>query len=121
MDKDLIKSLYQRGDPKRKKVLYEAFQNLFHSSFSYEQIILSINQELGESVVIHADVKYIREKFVKDKKKNKQQMLNKCLKSEDTLQTIGVLEEISQEVSTIRVQKITDQNQDFYNKFLNKK
>jgi hypothetical protein len=120
MNKNLIKSLYRRGDPKRKKVLYETFQNLFHSSFSYEQTVLCINEELGESFITHADVKYIREKFVKDKIRDKKQTLNKHLQHERTPQTTEILEEIAQEISDIRVQKATEQNQDFYNKFLNK-
>jgi hypothetical protein len=118
MDKNLIKSLYQRGDPKRKKVLYQTYQQVFHAPFSYEQVVLTINEDLGEDIISFADVKYIREKFVSEKKKQKADYL---FSEKEIMPTPkGIFEEIVQEVAEKNQQKVNEQNQDFLNKFLKK-
>lgn len=117
MNQALIKSLYQRGDPKRKKVLYQAYQQVFHAPYSYEQVVLTINEDLKEEIISYADVKYIREKFVNRKKKQKTAI--HLPKTEIVAAPKGIFEEIAQEVAEKDKQKVNQQNQDFLNKFLN--
>lgn len=117
MDKALIKSLYQRGDPKRKKVLYQAYQQVFHAPYSYEQVVLTINEDLEEEIISYADVKYIREKFVNGKSKKKTAI--HLPQTEIVATPKGIFEEIAQEVAEKDKQKVNQQNQDFLNKFLN--
>jgi hypothetical protein len=112
----LIKSLYQRADSKRKKVLYETFKDTFHSPYSCNQTVLSINEALGEEIIKIADVKYIREKIMN----KKQKVLKKATSISNQTSTTDISEEIAKSVQNFNLQNSEEKNSDFSNKFLNK-
>lgn len=70
MDKKLLlKEMLQNKDPKRKKMLFEVFENEIHFSASSQFVAQFINKELGiENLVSSKDVEYCRYNF---KQKNK--------------------------------------------------
>ncbi|MBE9465509.1 hypothetical protein ACFP1I_22265 [Dyadobacter subterraneus] len=60
MDKELLITMYERKDPKRRRKLYEFFQELFAQNLSALLTVEIINKELGSELTVLYDVKYIR-------------------------------------------------------------
>jgi len=60
MDKELLIAMYERKDPKRRRKLYEFFQELFVQNLSAALTVEIINKELGADLARLYDVKYIR-------------------------------------------------------------
>ena len=73
--KDLLIQLYEQGDAKRKKMLFELYKPHFFQNFSVAYLIAIINADLGKDLITQSEVKYIREHFVKKEKPNKIQFL----------------------------------------------
>lgn len=67
MDKKLLlKEMLQNKDPKRKKMLFEVFENEIHFSASSQFVAQFINKELGVKNLVNAkDVEYCRYNFNK--------------------------------------------------------
>lgn len=64
MNRDVLLRLYERKDPKRKRMLYDLFRDTIAMTASLSMIADLINQELGQRDVIHAaDIKYCRHYF----------------------------------------------------------
>jgi hypothetical protein len=60
MDKELLIAMYEKKDPKRRRKLYEFFQELFGQNLSAVLTVEIINKELGAEFTELYDVKYIR-------------------------------------------------------------
>ena len=60
MDKALLIAMYEMKDPKRRRKLYEFFQELFGQNLSAVLTVEIINKELGAEFTELYDVKYIR-------------------------------------------------------------
>ena len=60
MDKELLIAMYEMKDPKRRRKLYEFFQELFTQHLSAALTVEIINNELGSELTELYDVKYIR-------------------------------------------------------------
>lgn len=60
MDKELLIRMYQIKDPKRRRKLFDYFQQLFFDHLSAALTVEIINKELGSDYVRLYDVKYIR-------------------------------------------------------------
>jgi hypothetical protein len=60
MDKELLIAMYEKKDPKRRRKLYEFFQELFAQNLSAVLTVEIINKELGAEFTGLYDVKYIR-------------------------------------------------------------
>ncbi|GLU51559.1 hypothetical protein Dfri01_10200 [Dyadobacter frigoris] len=60
MDKTLLIAMYEKKDPKRRRKLYEFFQELFAQNLSAVLTVEIINKELGAEFIGLYDVKYIR-------------------------------------------------------------
>ena len=65
MDKSLLIAMYERKDPKRRRKLYEFFQELFAQNLSAVLTVEIINNELGAQLAELYDVKYIRSHVAK--------------------------------------------------------
>lgn len=63
--KELILRLYERKDPKRRRLLFEHYQNLFDSRYSARFLVEMINTDLGAETVGSYDIKYVRSKASK--------------------------------------------------------
>ena len=64
MNRNVLLRLYERKDPKRKRMLYDLFRDTIAMRASLSMIADLINQELGQRDVIHAaDIKYCRHYF----------------------------------------------------------
>lgn len=64
----MLKEMLQNKDPKRKKMLFEVFENEIHFSASSQFIAQYLNKELGiENLISAKDVEYCRYNF---KRKN---------------------------------------------------
>jgi hypothetical protein len=61
--KELVLYLYERKDPKRKRMLFELYQDLFTANYSARFLADVINKKLSISVVTLYDIKYIRSKM----------------------------------------------------------
>jgi len=61
--KELVQELYKRKDPKRKRMLFELYQDLFTANYSARFLADIINKELSVAVVSLYDIKYIRSKM----------------------------------------------------------
>jgi len=69
--KELVLKLHERKDPKRKRMLFELYSDLFTSNMSARFLVDAINEKLSIQAVTLYDVKYIRAKM---KKWSEQQM-----------------------------------------------
>ncbi|TLU88987.1 hypothetical protein FEM55_23135 [Dyadobacter sediminis] len=64
MNKSVLLRLYERKDPKRKRMLYDLFKDRITMNASLSMIAELINQELGEKDLVQAaDIKYCRHYF----------------------------------------------------------
>jgi hypothetical protein len=63
--KELVLRLYERKDPKRKRMLFELYRDLFASNMSARFLVDVINEKLSTEVVSLYDIKYIRAKMKK--------------------------------------------------------
>lgn len=64
MNRNVLLRLYERKDPKRKRMLYNLFKDTIAMSASLTMIADLINQELGQNDLIQAaDIKYCRHYF----------------------------------------------------------
>jgi hypothetical protein len=64
MNRNVLLRLYERKDPKRKRMLYDLFKDTIALSASLSMIADLINQELGQKDLIRpADIKYCRHYF----------------------------------------------------------
>ncbi|WP_342086170.1 hypothetical protein [Dyadobacter sp. OTU695] len=63
--KELVLKLCERKDPKRKRMLFELYRDLFTSTTSARFLVDVINEKLSTEVVSLYDVKYIRSKMKK--------------------------------------------------------
>ncbi|WP_414617433.1 hypothetical protein [Dyadobacter sp. 32] len=63
--KELVLKLYERKDPKRKRMLFELYHDLFTSTMSARFLMDMINEKLSTEVVSLYDIKYIRAKMKK--------------------------------------------------------
>jgi hypothetical protein len=64
MNRNVLLRLYERKDPKRKRLLYDLFKDTIAMSASLSMIADLINQELGQKGLIRpADIKYCRHYF----------------------------------------------------------
>ena len=61
--KELVLDLYERKDPKRKRMLFELYPDLFTASYSSRFLADIINKKLSAAVVTLYDIKYIRSKM----------------------------------------------------------
>jgi len=78
--KELVLRLCERKDPKRKRMLFELYRDLFTSNMSARFLVDVINEKLSTEAVSLYDIKYIRTKM---KKWGDQQMpVQKSEKSE---------------------------------------
>lgn len=57
---ELLLTLYERKDVKRRKFLYMHYRRLFAQYYSTGFLVDLINQDLGKAVVSTGDIKYIR-------------------------------------------------------------
>lgn len=69
--KELVLRLCERKDPKRKRMLFELYRDLFMSNMSARFLVDVINEKFSTAVVSLYDIKYIRAKI---KKWNEQQI-----------------------------------------------
>ena len=60
MDKELLIAMYEKKDPKRRRKLFEYFEELFAQQLSAALTVEIINKELGADLAQLYDVKYIR-------------------------------------------------------------
>ena len=65
MDRELLIAMYEKKDPKRRRKLYEFFQELFAQNLSALLTVEIINKELGAEFTGLYDVKYIRSHVAK--------------------------------------------------------
>jgi hypothetical protein len=63
--KELVLRLCERKDPKRKRMLFELYRDLFISTMSARFLVDVINEKLSMQAVSLYDVKYIRAKMKK--------------------------------------------------------
>lgn len=63
--KELVLRLCERKDPKRKRMLFELYRDLFTSNMSARFLVDVINEKLSTEVVSLYDIKYIRAKMKK--------------------------------------------------------
>lgn len=63
--KELVLKLHERKDPKRKRMLFELYRDLFTSNMSAKFLVDVINEKLSIEAVSLYDVKYIRAKMKK--------------------------------------------------------
>lgn len=63
--KELVLKLYERKDPKRKRMLFELYRDLFTSTMSARFLMDVINEKLSVQAVSLYDIKYIRAKMKK--------------------------------------------------------
>lgn len=63
--KELILRLCERKDPKRKRMLFELYRDLFASTMSAKFLVDVINEKLSTQAVSLYDIKYIRAKMKK--------------------------------------------------------
>lgn len=63
--KELVLKLCERKDPKRKRMLFELYRDLFTSTMSARFLVDVINEKLSTEVVSLYDIKYIRAKMKK--------------------------------------------------------
>lgn len=71
MDKELLIAMYEKKDPKRRRKLYEFFQELFGQNLSAVLTAEIVNKELGAQLIVLYDVKYIRSHVAKWNEKGK--------------------------------------------------
>ena len=69
--RELVLRLCERKDPKRKRMLFELYRDLFTSTISARFLVDVINDKFSTEVVSLYDIKYIRAKM---KKWREQQM-----------------------------------------------
>lgn len=60
MDKELLIAMYEKKDPKRRRKLFEFFEELFAQQLSARLTVEIINKKLGGDFAQLYDVKYIR-------------------------------------------------------------
>ena len=65
MEKELLKAMYEKKDPKRRRKLFEYFKPLFAEHLSARLTVEIINKELGADFAGMYDVKYIRSHVAK--------------------------------------------------------
>lgn len=58
--RELLLSLYERKDAKRRRFLYHYYRHLFEKPYSIAYLLELINQDLGKAWVTLHDIKYIR-------------------------------------------------------------
>lgn len=63
--KELVLKLYERKDPKRKRMLFELYRDLFTSTMSARFLVDMINEKFSTELVSLYDIKYIRAKMKK--------------------------------------------------------
>ncbi|GGH26794.1 hypothetical protein GCM10007423_12060 [Dyadobacter endophyticus] len=63
--KELVLRLCKRKDPKRKRMLFELYRDLFTSTMSARFLVDVINEKLSAGAVSLYDIKYIRAKMKK--------------------------------------------------------
>lgn len=63
--KELVLRLCERKDPKRKRMLFELYRDLFISTMSARFLVDVINEKLSTQAVSLYDIKYIRSKMKK--------------------------------------------------------
>ncbi len=63
--KELVLKLCERKDPKRKRMLFELYRDLFTSTMSARFLVDVINEKFPAEVVSLYDIKYIRAKMKK--------------------------------------------------------
>jgi hypothetical protein len=63
--KELVLKLHERKDPKRKRMLFELYRDLFTSNMSARFLVDIINEKLSTDAVSLYDIKYIRAKMKK--------------------------------------------------------
>jgi hypothetical protein len=87
--KELVLKLCERKDPKRKRMLFELYRDLFMSTMSARFLVDVINEKLSTEAVSLYDIKYIRANM---KKWSMQQMpVQKSEKSEAETQPKAVM------------------------------
>ncbi|WP_353720102.1 hypothetical protein [Dyadobacter sp. 676] len=63
--KELVLKLCERKDPKRKRMLFELYRDLFTTTMSARFLVDVINEKLSTEAVSLYDIKYIRAKMKK--------------------------------------------------------
>ena len=58
--RELLLTLYERKDAKRRRFLYHFYRHLFEKPYSIAYLTELINQDLGKAWVTLHDIKYIR-------------------------------------------------------------
>lgn len=58
--RELLLTLYERKDAKRRRFLYHYYRHLFEKPYSIAYLTELINQDLGKAWVTLHDIKYIR-------------------------------------------------------------
>ncbi len=58
--RELLLTLYERKDAKRRRFLYHYYRHLFEKPYSIVYLTELINQDLGKALVTLYDIKYIR-------------------------------------------------------------
>jgi len=87
--KELVLKLHERKDPKRKRMLFELYPDLFTSNMSAKFLVDVINEKLSIEAVSLYDVKYIRAKM--KKWGEKQMPVQKSEKPETQTQRKGIM------------------------------